>query len=158
MQRYLYWATGGSLAVTYITVAVTMHACLRLWLGLATDMVTRQTIAVGLGVLVVTTPLWWLHWRWLHWQLTDADPAAVNGFRTYLLSVAVVTLFLIFGSAGLAVSVLARLSLGILADSTAGWGQSLLAMAAMVVATGIWYVHWRYLQWPDHASASRLRL
>ncbi|MEZ4619949.1 MAG: hypothetical protein R2867_31215 [Caldilineaceae bacterium] len=98
-----------------------------------------------MGLLVVAAPLWWLHWRWLRWQLTAASPARQHDFRTYVLTVAVIALFVIFGSAGLGVAVLARLALGILVDSALGWVQSLTAVAAMLVATGIWYLHWGYV-------------
>lgn len=142
MERYLYRATGITLAITYFTFVVTMHALLRLWLGLADDTATRQTIAIGLGVLVVTTPLWWLHWRWMRWQLADATATTRQDFQRYVLTVSIVALFVIFGSAGFGVAVLARLALGLLADSVAGWGQSLGAITAMLAATGIWTVHW----------------
>lgn len=146
MKQYLFKATGIILATTYITFVVTIHALLRLLMGIETDIATRQTIAVGLGLLVVTTPLWWLHWRWMRWQLSDATSAIRQDFRAYVLTVAIVALFVVFGSAGLGVAVLARLALGILNDSTTGWGQSLLAVIAMLAATGIWYLHWKDVQ------------
>jgi hypothetical protein len=145
MQQYLYKATGIALGITYSTFLIMTNALLRLLLGLATDMATRQTIAWGLGLLVVTTPLWWLLWRWLHWQLTTATPAMRHAFRTYTLIIVVTALLLVFASAGAGVAVLARLALGLLADSTLGWAQGLLAVTAMVVATAIWYLHWPYV-------------
>ncbi|MCB0121142.1 MAG: hypothetical protein KDE58_02800 [Caldilineaceae bacterium] len=145
MQQYLFRATGTILAMTYLTFVVTMHALWRLWLGIESDVATRQTIAFGLGVLVVTTPLWWLHWRWMRWLVAAAAPARRHDFRTYVLAVAVVALFAVFGSAGLGVAVLARLALGVMETSAAGWAQSLLAVTAMLGATGVWYLHWGYI-------------
>lgn len=146
MKSYLYKATGVTLAVTYLTLIVTTNALLRLVLGSATDLATRQTIALGLGLLVVTTPIWWLQWRWLRWQLTEAIPAAQHDFRTYLLTVTVIALFVTFGSAGMGVVILTRLALGILVDSTLGWVQSLTAVTAMIVAAAIWSLHWGYVR------------
>ncbi len=145
MKAYLFKATGITLAITYLTLLITSHALLRLALGLATDLATRQTIAWGLGLLVVTTPLWWLQWRWLHWQLATATPAMRQAFRNYILTIVVAALFLLFASAGMGVAILARLALGLLTDSLLGWAQSLSAVMAMLAAAVIWYLHWGYI-------------
>ena len=145
MQPYLYKAAGITLGITYLTFLVTVHALLRLALGLAADLVTRQTVAWGLGLLVLTTPLWWLLWRWMRWQVTAATPALRHDFRVYITVIVVTALFLVFASAGAGVAVLARLALGVLVDSTLGWAQSLLAVTAMLAAIAIWYLHWGYL-------------
>ncbi len=145
MQQYLYKAAGVTLGITYITFLLITNALLRLALGVETDLATRQTIAWGLGLLVVTAPLWWLHWRWLRWQLAEATPVLLHEFRRYVLTISGIALLAVFTSAGAGVAVLARLALGILVDSTLGWAQSLLAVTAMLVATGIWSLHWRYV-------------
>ena len=154
MKDYLYKATGATLAITYLTLLITVHALLRLILGLATDLATRQTIAWGLGLLVVTTPLWWLHWRWMHWQLATATPAMRQAFRNYILVIVVAALFLLFTSAGVGVAVLARLALGLLTDSLLGWAQSLSAVTAMLAAAAIWYLHWGYIV-PDQIGQAQ---
>ena len=145
MQQYLYKTTGLSLGITYLIGLITINALLRLTLGIETTPAIRQTIAVGLGLLVVTTPIWWLHWCWICRQQTTATAAMRHDFRTYVLTTSIVALFVVFGSAGVGVAVLARLVLGLLMDSTLGWVQSLLAVMAMVSATAIWSLHWRYV-------------
>lgn len=155
MQDYLYKATGITLAITYLILLITVHALLRLTLGVATDLATRQTIAWGLGLLVVTTPLWWLQWRWLQWQFATATPAMRHAFCRYSLVIVVAALVLLFVGAGVGVAVLARLALGLLHDRLLGWAQSLSAVTAMLAAAAIWYLHWGYIVPEQTGQAAR---
>jgi hypothetical protein len=141
MTRYLYATTAVALTVFYIAVVVTLNALLRLLGGMESDLQTRQTLATGLGITVVTGPLWWLHWRGLQWQIAR-EPALQKGYRTYLFMVAGLAIFVIFISAGASVTILMRLALGLLPDATAGWAQGLPCMVALVMAALIWWRHW----------------
>lgn len=146
MIRYLYTATAVGLAVFYGAVVVTANALLRLLGGVAIDLATRQTLATGLGVVVVAGPLWWLHWRGLRWQLEQGlTPTAQQQYRTYLAVVAGLAIFAVFVSAGASVTVFMRLALDLLPDANAGWAQGLPWMAAMVAATVVWWLHWQPL-------------
>ena len=145
MQQYLYKAMGTTLGITYITSLLTVNALLRLALNLETDRATRQTIAVGLGLLVVATPLWWLQWRWICRHFVTATLAQRQQFHTYVLSTALVALVGLFAGAGISVAVLAQLALGLLTSPLVGWVQSLVAIVAMLIAAAIWHLHWRYV-------------
>lgn len=147
MIHYLCRTTGIALALTYVIALFTVNALLRLSFDIATDEATRQQVAIGLGLLVLFFPTWWLQWRWLRWQLQETtanihQPPAQLSFERYQFTVALIALFFIFGSAGMGVVVLVRLVLGVLVDSALGWVQSLTAVVAMLLATGIWALHW----------------
>lgn len=146
MVRYLYTATAVGLAIFYGAVVVTGNALLQLLGGVEIDVQTRQTLATGLGVVVVTGPLWWLHWRGLRWQLHQAlTPTAQQHYRTYLAVVAALAIFAVFISAGASVTVFMRLALDLLPDVNAGWAQGLPWMVAMLAATVVWWLHWQPL-------------
>ena len=146
MIRYLYTMTAIGLAVFYGAVVVTGNALLRLLGGVEIDLATRQALATGLGVVVVSGPLWWLHWRGLRWQLEQAlTPMTQKQYRTYLAVVAGLAIFAVFVSAGASVTVFMRLALDLLPDANAGWAQGLPWMVAMVAATVVWWLHWQPL-------------
>ena len=146
MLGYLYTMTAVMLVVFYGAVVVTGNALLRWLFGIEVDLQTRQTLATGLGLVVVTGPLWGLHWRGLRWQMEhEVSPALPSRYRTYLSVVAGVALFIIFLSAGASVTVFMRLALGLLPDVNAGWVQGLPWMVALVTATAVWWLHWRAL-------------
>lgn len=146
MTRYLYSATALLLSIFYGAVVVTVTALLHLLSGAESDFQTRQTLATGLGVMVVAGPLWWLHWRGLCWQSEQtAAPAVQQQYRTYLAVVAGLAIFAIFSSAGASVTLFMRIALGLAEDSQAGWTQGLPWMIALVAATVIWWLHWQPL-------------
>jgi len=146
---YLYTMTAAMLAVFYVAVVVTVNALLRWFFGIEVALATRQALATGLGLIVVTGPLWWLHWRGLRWQVDQETMPAGQPlqlrYRTYLSVVVGVALFTVFLSAGASVTVFMRLALGLLPDVDAGWVQGLPWMVALVTATAIWWLHWRPL-------------
>lgn len=153
MLGYLYTMTAAMLVVFYVAVVVTVNALLRWLFGIEVDLQTRQTLATGLGLMVVTGPLWWLHWRGLRWQV-DHEAAFIQQqiqqqlqqrYRTYLSVMAGVALFTLFLCAGASVTVFMRLALGLLSDANVGWVQGLPWMVALVTATAIWWLHWRPL-------------
>ena len=158
MLGYLYTMTAVMLVVFYGAVVVTGNALLRWLFGIEVDLQTRQTLATGLGLVVVTGPLWGLHWRGLRWQMEhEVSPALPSRYRIYLSIVAGVALFIIFLSAGASVTVFMRLALGLLPDVNAGWVQGLPWMVALVTASAIWWLHWRPLLGSSTARPSRDR-
>lgn len=156
MTRYLYSATALLLAIFYGAAVVTVNALLRLLSGIESDIQTRQTLATGLGVLVVTGPLWWLHWRGLRWHIEHtAVPAAQQHYRTYLAVVAGLAIVAIFSSAGASVTLFMRIALGLRQAGQPGWTQGLPWMIALLAATVIWWLHWQPLMGSALANPSQ---
>lgn len=146
MTRYLYSATALLLTIFYGAVVITVTALLHLLSGVESDFQTRQTLATGLGVMVVAGPLWWLHWRGLRWQSEQrAAPTVQQQYRTYLAVVVGLAIFAIFSSAGVSVTLFMRIALGLAEDSQAGWTQGLPWIVALMAATVIWWLHWQPL-------------
>lgn len=146
MTRYLYAATVLLLLMFYGAAVVTVNALLRLLSGIESDLQTRQTLATGLGVLVVTGPLWWLHWRGLRWHIEHtAVPTAQQHYRIYLAVVAGLAVVAIFSSAGASVTLFMRIALGVVQEGQPGWPQELPWMVALITATVIWWLHWQPL-------------
>ncbi|MEZ4862763.1 MAG: DUF5671 domain-containing protein [Caldilineaceae bacterium] len=146
LTGYLYGATTLALVIAYSALVLTADALLRLLLGVETDLATRQTIATGLGITVVAGPLWWLHWRWLRWQVAnDAEAENWRGYRTYLLIIVALAIFTLFVSAGAGVSVFARLALGVSPESHAAWANGLPSVIALLAAAAVWRLHWQQL-------------
>lgn len=161
MVGYLYTMTAVMLVIFYGAVVVTGNALLRWLFGIEVDLATRQALATGLGLIVVTGPLWGLHWRGLRWQVDQetlpAGQPRQPRYRTYLSIVVGVALFAIFLCAGASVTVFMRLALGLLPDVNAGWVQGLPWMVALVTASAIWWLHWRALFGNRMARPSRAR-
>lgn len=146
MVRYLYTATAVALLIFYGTVVITVNALLQLLSGIESDVQVRQALATGLGITVVAGPLWWLHWRGLRWQVTQAPtPIAQRQYRTYLALVAGLAIFVSFSSAGASVTLFMRLALGLVQDSLTGWTQGCPWLVAMVTAAVLWWLHWQPL-------------
>ena len=142
LNFYLYSVTSISLAVFYVAALVLVNGLLQLWLGGDVSPSTSKSIAAGLGFATVACPMWWVHWRWLRLQFSQAKGGAITWHRFYLFTIVCLNAMAMLIGGGIGITTLTGALLGLsdsLATGVAGAGVALFALGLSI---GLWLHHW----------------
>ncbi len=146
LNFYLYSITAISLSVFYFAALVAVGGTLRLLLGAGAAPIERlaaqEMLAGGAGFAALAFPLWWLHWRWLRAQFSNASGPVVAWHRFYLFTIVCLSAVVVLVAGGVGLSGVLQLILG--AGLSAGKLENTgVYLASLALSGALWLHHWR---------------
>lgn len=146
LNFYLYSISAISLSAFYVATLVVVGQLLSLALGAPVSPLVqaeiRQTLADGLGFLVVSLPLWWLHWNALRRQFRQAAGSVVAWHRFYLFTVVCLNVVIILVAGSLGITGLIRQILGVGPQSAGDLARNGVFLTSLVLSLALWWHHW----------------
>ena len=143
LNVYLYSVSMVSLSAFYLAVIVLAVNILKSTFGLEFDTETKQYLAASVGIIMVSFPMWLIHWRWLRQQFANASKNEVFFHRFYLFTIICLSAMAMIISGSVGVSHLLGLFLALHETTTSGLQKMLAALLILIVTLGLWFHHWR---------------
>ena len=146
LNFYLYSISAIALAAFYTAAIVLANGVLRLALNPPVTLLARndliETVASAFGILVISLPIWWLHWRWLRAEFPRALGAAVSWHRFYLFTIVCLNALAVLLLGSLGIAGLARISLGVAGAGRGDLSQAGVFLFATALSGLLWFHHW----------------
>jgi hypothetical protein len=146
LNFYLYSVSSVSLATFYVATLILISGFLRLVFNVGSDYDNREAIAGGLGFLLVSFPLWMIHWRWLREQFDRQDDRSNILHRFYLFTVVCLNAIAVMIGGSIGATALANLLLSVGGDVPGTWIRAGVSLSATTMSLILWLHHWRQLQ------------
>ena len=114
----------------------------------------RATLASALAGVIMSAPLWFIHWRWAvqeqaRWSREPGHTVLRAFHRFYLYSVVCLSLMALLIAGGITVAQLARVALAARVSYPADdWARGI---AAAVQSAALWAYHWRLIERAESA-------
>jgi hypothetical protein len=141
---YLYAISFISLTVLYFSGLAAAHG-LAGWL-IGGERLDANSLSGALGFLVISAPIWWLHWRRLLKFSGRFSGGILNGHRFYLFTAVCLTVLAMLISGGGAVTRMFQLLFGAGGEPARQWAALAGNLLALGLSSAIWLAHWRQFQ------------
>jgi hypothetical protein len=138
---YLYSISFISLTVLYFSGLAAADG-LAGWL-IGGERLDANPLSGALGFLVISAPIWRLHWRRLLKFSERFSDNVLNSHRFYLFTVVCLTVIAMLISGGGAFTRMFQLLFGAGGDPARQWSALAANLLALGLSSGIWMAHWR---------------